>query len=260
MSYEQILVDRQDGLAVVTLNRPDKLNAWTRQMNRELIAAISQANDDPEVGAIVLTGAGRGFCAGADVEQAFHRRKEGDDEAEERTADWVELVRSSKPLVAAINGVAVGVGITMVLPFDILLASTAAKIGMFFVRMGLVPELGSSQLLVQRVGFAKASEMCLTGKLYEAAELEGTGLLNGIVDPESLMDEALSMANTIAANPPSSLRAIKKLLTENGSETDLAAVQRRELAALAKAYETPDHKEAVSAFLEKRAPRFGATR
>jgi len=171
----------------------------------------------------------------------------------------VELVRSSKPLIAAINGVAVGVGITMVLPFDILVASTDARIGMFFVRMGLVPELASSQLLVQRVGFAKASEMCLTGKLYDAADLKGTGLLNDVVAPEKLMDEALSMARTIGGNPPSSLLAIKDLLTRNGSESDLATVQSRELEALARAYETTDHKEAVSAFLEKRAPRFGAT-
>jgi 2-(1,2-epoxy-1,2-dihydrophenyl)acetyl-CoA isomerase len=158
--------------------------------------------------------------------------------------------------VAAINGVAVGVGLTMILPFDVLVASSDARVGMFFVRMGLVPELASSHFLAQRVGFGLASEMCLTGQLYPAADLAASGLYNREVAPERLLEEALAVAGTIAANPDRALRTVKRLLTENATDSDPAAVQRRELAALEDAYRTPEHREAVAAFLEKRPAVF----
>ena len=261
MGYTQILTEQRDDLLLITLNRPEKLNAWTRTMNNELCDAIEKANDDTSTGAIVLTGAGRGFCAGADIGESFNSRLEAEDDGSEGAddagdRDWVSFVRSSKPIVAAINGVAVGVGITMVLPMDVLLASDRARIGMFFVKMGLVPELASSQFLVQRVGFALASEMCLSGRLYEAQELEGKGLVNRVVPHDQLLDEALETARTIAANPGPSLLMIKDLLTRNGACDDLEAVGRREHEALEKAYTTPEHREAVSAFMEKRQPKF----
>ena len=165
---------------------------------------------------------------------------------------WVALLRDSKPIVAAINGVAVGIGITMVLPADIIIASDQARVGLFFVRMGLVPELASTHFLVQRVGFALASEMCLTGKLYEAAELADTGLVNRVVPQAQLLDEALAQAAEIAANPAPSLRMIKDLLTKNGTCDDLDAVGRREHEALAAAYQTDEHKAAVAAFMAGR--------
>ncbi|MDX1384046.1 MAG: enoyl-CoA hydratase-related protein, partial [Thermoanaerobaculia bacterium] len=222
MAYEQILTETLDDVLVVTLNRPEKLNAWTDVMRGEICDAIDAANDDPEIGAIVLTGAGRGFCAGADIEQNFNARIEGSRGGERggergERRDWVAFVRESKPIVAAVNGVAVGVGLTMILPCDIIIASEEARFGMFFVRMGLVPELASSSLAVQRVGFAKASEMCLTGRLYDAAEVAGTGLVNAVVPAADLMDEAMDMARQIASNPAPSLRMIKSLLTRNGN-------------------------------------------
>jgi 2-(1,2-epoxy-1,2-dihydrophenyl)acetyl-CoA isomerase len=257
VTYEQILTEVHDEILVITLNRPEKLNAWTDQMRRELVAAIDDANEDADIGAIVLTGQGRGFCAGADIGQNFEARIEGTREsrAEDRR-DWVAFVRESKPLIAAVNGVAVGVGLTMILPFDIILASDRARFGMFFVRMGLVPELASSNLAVQRVGFAKASEMCLTGKLYEASEVADTGLVNRVVPHDELLPAALAMGRDIAANPAPSLRMIKSLLTRNANCDDLATVQAREVEALQAAYVTPEHKEAVAAFLEKRKPDF----
>lgn len=260
MSYEQILIETRGAVRWLTLNRPDKLNAWTRQMANELAAAIDEANAEAEIGAIVVTGSGRAFCAGADIEQAFGSRLEGESQDPGRTRDWVEQVRSSKPLLAAINGVAVGVGITQVLPFDLLLASEEARVGMFFVRMGLVPELGSSHYLVQRVGFSLASEMCLSGHLYPATELAGTGFFNAVVPADRLEDEAQRRAEQIAANPEPALRMIKELLSVNGVETDLAEVQRRELEKLHEAYETPEHREAVAAFRERRAPDFRKAR
>jgi 2-(1,2-epoxy-1,2-dihydrophenyl)acetyl-CoA isomerase len=157
-SYSQILVEQRGDVLLITLNRPEKLNAWTRTLNRELEDAIRGANENPDVGAIVITGAGRGFCAGADIGESFQAPLQADERpalnggAEPGESRWVELIRESKPIVAAINGVAVGVGITMMLPVDIIIASDRARIGMFFVRMGLVPELASSHFLVQRVG------------------------------------------------------------------------------------------------------------
>ena len=260
MSYEQILEETRGPVRWLTLHRPEKLNAWTRQMANELAEAIDAANEDPAIGAIVVTGSGRAFCAGADIEQAFGSRLEGKSEDPGRTRDWVDQVRASKPLIAAINGVAVGVGITQVLPFDLLLASDEAKVGMFFVRMGLVPELGSSHYLVQRVGFSLASEMCLSGHLYPAKDLDGSGFFNAVVPAEQLADEAQRRAEEIAANPGPALRMTKELLSVNGAETDLAEVQRRELEKLHEAYETPEHREAVAAFRERRVPDFRKAR
>ncbi|HVR27893.1 MAG TPA: enoyl-CoA hydratase-related protein [Thermoanaerobaculia bacterium] len=264
MSYEQITTETRGDVLLVTLNRPEKLNAWTERMRREMVDAIDAANNDPAIGAVVVTGAGRGFCSGADIEQTFQARIDGraaDGDgggvpAERR--DWVAFCRESKPLVAAVNGVAVGVGLTMILPFDVIVASDQARLGMFFVRMGLVPELASSYYIVERVGFAKASEMCLTGRLYPAAELAGTGMVNEVVPHEQLLPRAFELASQIAANSAPALRMIKALLTANGACEDLRQVQARETEALKAAYATPEHKEAVRAFLEKRKPDFRA--
>ncbi len=261
MDYEQIEYRVDGDVAWITLNRPDKLNAWTPRMSREQWHAIERANDDPAIGAIVMTGAGRGFCAGADV-SAFARQQENVSEGKGQDAelgtpgDWVELCRRSKPLVAAVNGAAVGVGLTMILPFDVIVASERAKFGMFFIKMGLVPELASTHFLVQRVGFAKASEMCLSGRAVPAAELDGTGLFNVLVPEGELAERAGAIAGEIAANPDPQLRMIKQLLTENGADTDLKAVSMREMTHLKQCYETPEHAEAIRAFMEKRAPKF----
>src|SRR5438270_12524963 len=175
VAYETITYERRDALALITLNRPDRLNAWTPQMASEQAAAIRAANADESIGAIVMTGAGRGFCAGADMRDTFKKRLDGSDpggNTEESggmpaDVDWVGLARQSKPLVAAVNGPAVGIGTTMILPFDLIVASELAKFGMLFIKVGLVPELASTRLLVQRVGFGRASEMCLSGRLYD---------------------------------------------------------------------------------------------
>lgn len=267
--YETILVDVADDVATITLNRPDRLNAWTGQMHLDLDAAISACNDDPAVGAMVVTGAGRGFCAGADIRDNFasegkplaHPQAEGSKnrlEGEERqgSSNWIELVRSSKPMIAAVNGPAVGVGVTMMLPMDVIIASKQAKFGLAFVKMGVTPELASSHFLVQRVGFGRASEMCLTGRLYDGAEAFSLGLADRLAEHDDLIAEAQALAREMAANPSPHLRWVKELLTKNGSETDIAAVQRREGEVLAKAFASAEHAEAVDAFLNKRAPVF----
>jgi len=265
MSYSLVTVERRDAVALITLNRPEKLNAWTPAMAVEQARAIEEANADPAVGAIVMTGAGRGFCAGADMEATFKSRIDGVDPGEDTasgsggmpaTLDWVGLLRRSKPLVAAVNGAAVGIGMTMILPFDVIVASEKAKFGMLFIKVGLVPELASTHFLVQRVGFGRASEMCLSGRLYSGAEAHAWGLADRVCAPETLLDEALKLAADIAANPDPQLRMIKALLSRNGSDTDLGAVQRLESEMLRDCWKSPEHKEAVTAFLEKRTPRF----
>ncbi len=258
MSFEQIQFEVHDGVGLITLNRPERMNAWTYQMSDELTSVIEHCNDDPNVGAMVMTGAGRGFCAGADIQDAFNSRIEGEttDTDQRNRRDWIEVVRGAKPLIAAVNGASIGVGATMILPFDVIFASETARFAMGFIKMGLVPELASSHFLVQRMGFGRASEMCLTGRLYSAAEAKEMGLVDHLVAPEALVEEALALGREMGANPSRQLRWVKELLTENGSDTDLKAVQRREIERLNAAYETPEHKEAVAAFLEKRPPNF----
>jgi enoyl-CoA hydratase/carnithine racemase len=265
LNYEQILVERRDEVALLTLNRPDRLNAWTPRMSVELVAAIECANHDREVGAIVVTGAGRGFCAGADMADTFQSRLDGRDPGEDtaggegglpRGLDWVALVRESKPLVAAVNGAAVGVGLTMILPFDVIVASERARFGMVFIKMGLVPELASTHFLVQRMGFGRASEMCLTGRLYAAGEAYEKGLADRIVAHDEVVEHGIALGREIGANPAPQLRMTKQLLTRNGSATDLSEIQRAETRLLRECWKTPEHKEAVRAFLEKRAPKF----
>ncbi len=265
MNYEQITVEGRDEVALITLNRPERLNAWTPRMSVELADAIESANQDRALGAIVVTGAGRGFCAGADMAETFQSRIDGVDPGEDtaggegglpRGLDWVALVRESKPLIAAVNGAAVGVGLTMILPFDVIVASDRARFGMFFVKMGLVPELASTHFLVQRMGFGRASEMCLSGRLYAAAEAYEKGLVDRMAPHDGVVEVAISLGREIGANPAPQLRMTKQLLTRNGSATDLGEVQRAESRLLRACWETPEHKEAVRAFFEKRQPNF----
>lgn len=260
MDYEQIRFEVTDGIATLTLSRPERLNAWTQQMNAELVDAIEHCNASEEVGAMIITGEGRGFCAGADIGDTFQARIDEAENAEPQVkkaerrqpSDWVGLLRRSKPLIAAVNGASVGVGATMILPCDVIVAGESARFGMAFIKMGLVPELASSHFLVQRMGFGRASEMCLTGRLYSAREAFEMGLVDHLVDDDALLAKAQEIASLMAANPGPQLRWVKQLLTENGSATDLAEVQRREGELLQQAYGTPEHKEAVAAFLEKR--------
>jgi len=265
MPYSLIRVERRETVALITLDRAEKLNAWTPAMAVEQARAIEEANADPRVGAIVMTGAGRGFCAGADMEATFKSRIDGVDPGEDTASgsggmpsslDWVGLLRRSKPLVAAVNGAAVGIGMTMILPFDVIVASEKAKFGMLFIKVGLVPELASTHFLVQRVGFGRASEMCLSGKLYSGTEAHAWGLADRLAPPDDLLPQAIALATEIATNPDPQLRMIKQLLSRNGSDTDLGAVQRLESEMLRECWKSPEHKEAVLAFLQKRPAQF----
>ena len=264
MAFEQILMEKRGRVTLLTLNRPEKLNAWTPQMMKELTAAMSSANEDPSVGAIVVTGAGRAFCAGADVDAVFRSQGEARDSGQEAVAsepsnatNWVSFLRSLRtPTIAAVNGAAVGIGVTQILPMDIRIASEDARFGMFFVRMGLVPELASSALLPQMVGQARALEWCLSGRMIGAAEAKEAGLITETLPGDRLLARAMEMGELLAANSAFAMTKIRQLIVQNSNESDLDLVMRREGEALNAAYRSWEHKEAIDAFLTKRPADF----
>jgi len=241
-------------------------------MQTEMVSAITDANNNPDIGAIVFTGAGRAFCAGADIKQLFAKQidaaesdsvSSSNDSSDHKNQSskaknngWVDTVRNAKPMIAAINGISMGVGLTLVLPFDYIIAGESAKFCCAFARMGVVNELASSHYLVQRMGFGHASEAALTARMIPADEAVSLGLADKLVKDDELLSSALNTANLMAANPASSLMAIKQLITQNGTESNLDLVQERELQALGVAYKSPAHREAVDAFIAKRTPNF----
>lgn len=264
MAFETVLIDREGDVGIITLNRPDKLNAISNVMAYELGEAVGELNDDHEVGAIVLTGAGRAFCSGADVS----RFEEGVAAKEGRTVEpvqrprrnWIELVRASKPIVCAINGACIGAGLTRTLPCDVRIASDKAKFSMRFVRVGIVPEIASTQILPQLVGLQVAADLMLSGRDFDAAEAERISLVLRTVPHDELMDEAVRLAGEYAAIGPMMLRETKQLLYQNCVEQDVSIVVRREGEAIGRCTGSPEQREAIAAFREKRKPDFRAVR
>jgi enoyl-CoA hydratase/carnithine racemase len=258
--YSQITYEVDVDVAVIMLNRPERLNAWTYPMMGEMFHAVATANADPRVGAIVLSGTGRGFCAGADVKEVFESTTPSETAAPAtpRVAgtDWVSVVRSAKPMVAAINGPAYGIGLTLALPCDFIVASSVAKLSCAFIKMGIVPELASSTFLARRCGWGAASDLMLSGRAVDANEALRLRLVDEVTEPDELLAAAKVRARSYGANSETALRFVKELLTQNACETDLAEVQRREGALLAEAFKSPGHREAIAAFTEKRAPKF----
>ena len=263
MAYETILTETRGRVGIIRFNRPGRLNAWTAQLNAEVHDQIGQWNDDPSVGAIVLTGEGRGFMAGADLND-FADRVETDKEpgGEQMSTgssggySTTGFIQRSKPTIAAVNGYAVGIGLTLILPCDVRIASTNALMSIRFVKMGLMPELGSTRLLAQLVGLGNASEMCLTGRMVPADEALRMGLVTAVTEPEDLLETAIAKAEEIAGNPGNAVMMIKELLRKNPMDADLEAVMERESIRDQIARRHPNHAEAVSAFLEKRDPNF----
>ena len=261
MAYEEILTETRDRVGIIHLNRPHKLNAWTASMSAEITDAMAAWNADDGIGAIVLTGRGRAFCAGADIGNfaervETNRKGQGEEMHRGGGLNITHFIRQSKPTIAAINGYAVGVGLTMILPCDVRIASTNANLSIRFIKMGLMPELGSTHLLAQLIGLGNATEMCLTGRMVPADEAHRMGLVTAVTAPEDLLPTALAKAEEIANNSTRAVMMIKELLRKNPMEEDLDAVMEREGLRDQIARRLPDHAEAVAAFLEKRDPRF----
>lgn len=236
---ETILFDVSDGVATVTLYRPDKLNAYTPQMGEEVVAAFRSVRDDAAVRAVILTGAGRGFCAGVDLDALKAMRAGGQAGSGPKLGeeDFVrsfpqELLDYPKPVIAAINGAAIGVGVTMALPCDIRIASDQAKLGLTFTKLGILPGLGSTHLLPRIVGMGRAQELVLTARVIRAPEALEIGLVNRVVAPEALLDTAREMAEMISECDPDALALAKRAL-HFGAGTDMAGAMKNEQASSA---------------------------
>jgi enoyl-CoA hydratase/carnithine racemase len=264
MDFETIKYDVADGVLTITLNRPDRLNAWTPTMQRELIAALDAADADDDVRAVVFTGEGRAYCAGADLAgggSTFERGQQLPTEEEEhRDGGGVFTLRafeSTKPLIAAINGPAVGVGITMTLPMDVRIAADDAKIGFVFARRGIVPEAASSWFLPRAVGISRAMEWVATGRVFSAQEALDGGLVSALHPKQQLLDAAYGLAREIADNtaPVSVALARQMMWAMLGAEHPRDA-HRADSRAMLLRGRSADAREGVTAFLEKRPAAF----
>jgi enoyl-CoA hydratase/carnithine racemase len=264
MEFEQILYEVEDHVLTIRLNRPDRLNAFTPTMGRELIEALDAADADDEVRAIVVTGAGRGFCAGADLEAGGSTFDWSDRHAagEEVPRDGggrisLRLFECVKPVIAAINGPAVGVGITMTLPMDVRLAAEGAKIGFVFARRGIVPEACSSWFLPRIVGISQAMEWVATGRVFDASEALAGGLLRSVHAPDDVLGAARDLAREIASNaaPVSVALARRMMWTMLGARHPMEAHRADSRAMFARG-RSADAVEGVTSFLEKRPPEF----
>ncbi len=267
--FQQIRYEAEGPIATITLNRPEKLNAYTAQMGAELAGAVARASRSDEVQVLILTGAGRGFCAGADISagaDAFDTSAGGPGATNfgARTSDasagpsFVHaLFNCTKATIAAFNGPAVGVGVTLALPTDIKIASTAARFGFVFARRGLVPEAASAWFLPQLVGLPQALRWCLSGNVFGAEEALRGGLVSEIVPPEALLTRAREIALEIAENTaPVSIALTRQMLWRFGGAAapfDLLKIDGPMALALGAG---PDVREGVGAFLDKRPPRF----
>ena len=271
MSYETINYDIEDSILTITLNRPDRLNAFTGQMMNELISAFEAAGKDDDVRVVIVTGAGRGFCAGADLAagaNTFNRdvRNNKGDKVDNDDPEWMRdgggrttlaIYDCPKPVIAAINGPAVGVGVTMTLPMDIRLASENAKFGFVFARRGLVPEAASSWFLPRLVGISSALEWTYSGKVFSPDEALEGGLVRSIHSPDNLLNEAKNIEREIIENTSSiSVSLTRQMLWKMlGADHPMEAhkIDSRFIYELGKGN---DAKEGVDSFLEKRPPDF----
>jgi enoyl-CoA hydratase/carnithine racemase len=264
MEFEEILYEVEDHVLTITLNRPERLNAFTPTMGRELIEALDAADADDDVRAVVVTGAGRGFCAGADLERGgstfdWSERHAAGEEVPRDGGGRISLriFDCVKPVIAAINGPAVGVGITMTLPMDVRLAAEGTKIGFVFARRGIVPEACSSWFLPRIVGISQAMEWVATGRVFSAEEALAGGLVRSVHAPEDVLGAARDLAREIADNaaPVSVALARRMMWTMLGASHPMDAHRADSRAMFARG-QSADAVEGVTSFLEKRDAAF----
>jgi enoyl-CoA hydratase/carnithine racemase len=263
--YEQILYAVEDGVATITLNRPDKLNAFTNTMRQELIAAFDQVDADDAVRAVIVTGAGRAFCAGADLSggaKTFDYAARGAIAADEQRRDGggtvtLRIFACKKPVIAAVNGPAVGIGATMQLPMDIRLGADGARFGFVFTRRGVVPEACSSWFLPRLVGIQQALDWMLSGRVFDAQEALAGGLVKQVLPPAELLPAARAWARAIAANTSAvSVALTRQMLWRMLGADHPMEAHKIDSRGIQKMGRSPDAYEGVASFLEKRPARF----
>ena len=267
---ETLLYSVEDGIATITLNRPDRMNAFTTRMRDELVSLFDETDADDAVRAVIITGAGRAFCAGADLssggktfdyasrsDAAREAMRVGDVYRDGGGVTTLRIFKSLKPVIGAINGAAVGIGVTMQLPMDIRLASTDARFGFVFARRGIVPEAASSWFLSRVVGMQTALEWCYTGRVFNAQEAFDRGLVRSLHAPADLLPAAYALAREIADNTaPVSIALTRQLLYRNaGAPHPMDAHMSDSRAIMARGAQG-DAKEGVTSFLEKRTPAY----
>ena len=261
MPFETLLYDVADAIATVTLNRPERLNAVNGTVIRELVDAFDRADADDAVRAIIVTGAGRAFCAGADLAgggRTFDGRGENPDAHRDGGGlVTLRIFEMKKPVIAAINGPAVGFGITLTLAMDVRLASSAAKIGFVFARRGVVPEACSTWFLPRLVGIAQAAEWTYTGRVFSAEEARAGGLVSRVLPPEELLPAARALAREIADNTSAvSVALIRQMLWRMLGAEHPRAAHRIDSLGMWYTGRSADAREGITSFLEKRPPRF----
>lgn len=265
MNFEHILYDVADGVATVTLNRPEQLNAFTMRMLDDLVGAFDEADADDDVRAVIVTGAGRAFCAGADLSGGagtFARGGSGVRSESGVTRDGggiaaLRIFDSLKPVIAAINGPAVGVGVTMTLPMDIRLIARGAKVGFVFNRRGLVPEAASSWFLPRVVGISRALEWTYSGRLLSAEEVHAGGLVRSVHEPADLLGAARVIASELAAHcAPVSVALTRQMMWRMLGAAHPMEAHRADSRAIQARGASPDAAEGVTSFLEKRPAAF----
>ncbi|HWG26444.1 enoyl-CoA hydratase [Actinospica sp.] len=252
--YDTIIVEQRDRIGLITLNRPEALNALNTQLMTDVVAAAEAFDRDPGVGCLVLTGSERAFAAGADIKE-MASLEFVDVYLKDQFADWDRFARLRKPVVGAVAGYALGGGCELAMMCDVLLAADTAKFGQPEVKLGVLPGMGGTQRLTRAIGKAKAMELCLTGRMMGAEEAERAGLVSRIVPAADLLDEALNVARTIADMSPVAATMVKEAVNR-AFETTLAEGVHFERRLFNAAFATADQKEGMAAFAEKRPPKF----
>jgi enoyl-CoA hydratase len=252
--YETIKVERRDRVGLITLDRPEALNALNTRLMTEVVATATEFDRDPGIGCLVLTGSERAFAAGADIKE-MSSLEYVDAYRADLFSDWDGFTRLRKPVVAAVAGYALGGGCELAMMCDILLAADTAKFGQPEIKLGVIPGMGGSQRLTRALGKAKAMELCLTGRMMDAEEAERAGLVSRIVPAADLLDEALKVAAAIAQLSPIAVLAAKEAV-DRAFESTLAEGLRFERRLFHAAFATADQKEGMAAFTEKRPPNF----
>jgi enoyl-CoA hydratase/carnithine racemase len=261
MEYQDILYTREHGIATVTLNRPDKMNAFTPDMMDNIYRAVEDVRKDPEIKVLVITGTGKAFCSGADVKAMAQRfNQPGADQEKkipeaERVSLYVLFQKCEKPIIAAVNGVAVGGGLDLACACDIRIASDKARFAELFIRRGMIPASGGTFFLPRLVGIDKALELIWTGDMVDAKEALRIGLVTMVVPHDELESATMELAEKLADGPPLAIQMAKRVVYE-GLDMDLETTLKHVAVAVKEITQTKDHEEGAKAFVEKREPVF----
>ena len=255
MAYQTIIVETRDHVGLVRLNRPEALNALSRQLMDELADALRKFDHDDAIGAVVLTGSDKAFAAGADIREMKDKSFVDVYREDFITANWEAAARMRKPIVAAVSGYALGGGCELAMMCDFILCSETAKFGQPEINLGVIPGAGGTQRLTRFVGKSKAMEMCLTGRFMDAAEAERSGLVSRVLPADELVDEAVAVAAKIAEKSALAVMATKESV-DRAYETTLAEGVRFERRIFHALFATEDQKEGMEAFVDKREAQF----